>query len=234
MEYILNGVKEAFIIIFSFEEKFLEIVFVSIKVSFASTVLGTLLGVPVGILVAEKKFFGRNTVITILNTLMSLPTVVVGLMLYSLLSRRGPFGGVGLLFTPTAIIIGQSVLIFPIISGLTITAIRSLDKRVWTTAMSLGADRYQGFLIFLHEARYGILAAVIAGFSRVFAEVGVSMMLGGNIKGYTRNITTAIALETSKGDFSLGIALGFVLLTVAFTINLMFTNFQKRMRYEYL
>ena len=219
MDYIANGFVEAFRIILSADSEFLVVVWVSLLVALTSTVLTTVTGVPFGILVARGRFRGRQAVIVVLNTLMSLPTVVVGLLVYSFLSRRGPLGGFGLLYTRSAMVIGQFVLAFPIIAGLTVTAVRGLDERIDTTVMSLGADSRQGFRMFLHEARFGIFAAVIAGFGRVFAEVGVSMMLGGNIKTYTRNITTAIALETSKGEFALGIALGLVLLTVAFAIN---------------
>ena len=230
MDYIINGIQEAFRIIVSCDARFLEIVLVSIKVSFTSTVLATVFGVPLGILIVEKKFIGKDTIVTIINTLMSLPTVVVGLLVYSFLSRRGPLGEHGLLFTLTAIVIGQCILSFPIICGLTISSIQSLDTRIQKTIASLGANSVQGFGMFINEARFGILAAIIAGFGRVFAEVGVSMMLGGNIKGYTRTITTAIALETSKGEFALGIALGLVLLVVAFTINILFVQFQKRIK----
>jgi len=181
-------------------------------------------GVPFGILIANREFPGRNAVITILNTLMSLPTVVVGLLVYSFLSRRGPLGELGLLYTQTAMVIGQFLLAFPIISGLAVTSVMSLDRRLHAAVLSLGADPSQSFRMFLHEARFGLVAAVITGFGRVFAEVGVSMMLGGNIRTYTRSITTAIALETSKGEFALGIALGIVLLTVALVINVMFNT----------
>ena len=161
---------------------------------------------------------------------MSLPTVVVGLMVYSFLSRRGPLGELGLLYTQTAMVIGQFILAFPIIAGLSVGAVAGLDKRIRTTALSLGADTPQSFWMFVREARYGIMAAVMAGFGRVFAEVGVSMMLGGNIRGYTRNITTAMALETSKGEFAFGIALGLVLLTVALGVNILFSFLRERSR----
>ena len=232
MEYILHGTREALKIIVTFDREFLKIVFVSIKCAGASTLLASLVGVPLGMFIAQKRFFGRSLVVTLINTLMSLPTVVIGLVLYSFFSRKGPLGNYELLFTQTAIIIGQFILILPIISGLTISAIKSMDPRIKITLTSLGADKYQNFIMFLHEARYAIFAAVIAGFGRVFAEVGISMMLGGNIKGYTRNITTAIALETSKGEFALGIALGIVLLMVAFIINVLFAKMQKRVCYE--
>lgn len=227
MEYIFDGIKQALRVIFTFDSEFINIIFISIKVSFTSTALAAIFGVPFGIFLAQKNFPGRNAVATILNTLMSLPTVVVGLMVYSFLSRTGPLGQLGLLYTLTAMVVGQFILIFPIISALTITAVKGLDRSIKPTALSLGADCFQAFLTFFHEARFAIAAAIIAGFARAFSEIGVSMMLGGNIKGYTRNITTAIALETSKGEFALGIALGIVLLTVALMINVVFMRFQK-------
>jgi tungstate transport system permease protein len=228
MDYIANGFFEALRIIFTCNTEFLSIVGTSVLVALASTTLATITGVPFGVLLAQKKFTGRAAVITVTNTLMSLPTVVVGLMLYSFLSRRGPFGSLGLLYTRTAMVVGQWILAFPIITGLTLSAVKGLDKRIHVTTLSLGANPGQGFRMFLHEARFGIMAAVVAGFGRVFAEVGVSMMLGGNIRGYTRNITTAIALETSKGEFALGIALGIVLLAVALGINVLFGLFRRK------
>ncbi len=227
MENILVGIKEAVKIIFSLNREFLAIVWVSCKMSFISTSCAAIAGIPFAIFVERKKFPGRNLLITILNTLMSLPTVVVGLLVYSFLSRRGMFGSWGLLYSQTAIVIGQVILIYPIITSLTINAIRSLDPRIEKTAKALGANSWQGFRIFLQEARFGIAGAVIAGFGRVFAEIGISMMLGGNLKNYTRTITTSIALETGKGEFAMGIALGIVLLTVAFGINIGFHKFQK-------
>jgi tungstate transport system permease protein len=136
----------------------------------------------------------------------------------------------GLLYTQTAMVIGQFVLVFPIVTGLTVSSVNGLDKRIRRTALSLGADSTQSFYTFLREARYGLLVALAAGFGRVFAEVGVSMMLGGNIRGYTRTITTAIALETSKGEFALGMALGIVLLMVALGINILVSCFRDRGR----
>ena len=228
MEYIFNGIREAFEIIFTLDKDFVIIVFVSVQISIISTILAMVIGIPFGVFIAFNVFPGRNAIITILNTLFSLPTVVVGLIAYSFLSHSGPLGSLGLLFTPAAIIFGQVILIFPIVSALTLSAMRSQDKRVRPTVIAMGADRYQTLRKILHEARYGIMAGIIAAFGRVFAEVGISMMLGGNIKGYTRTITTAIALETSKGEFSLGIALGIILLFVALTINIIFSQFQKK------
>ena len=228
MEYILNGLSEAIQLIISFDSEFLVITFTSLKISTISTTLTTIVAVPVGMLIAYKEFPGKMFLITLFNTLMSLPTVVIGLVVYSLISRQGPLGEYELLFTQTAIIIGHIVLIFPIMTGLTISTVRGLDKRIKNTTLALGANYFQSFKTFLIEAKYGIMAAVIAGFGRVFAEVGISMMIGGNIKNYTRTITTAIALETSKGEFAMGIALGIVLLLVALGINIILSKFQKR------
>ena len=227
MDQIGRGISDAVKIILSFDREFLQIVSVSIKVSTASTLLASILGIPAGIFISTTRFPGRASVKTVLSTLMSLPTVVVGLTVYAFLSRSGPLGSMKLLYTQAAIIIGQTILIFPIITSLTISAVSTMDRRIKETALSLGANQSQAFRIFLKESRYGITAAVIAGFGRVFAEVGVSMMLGGNIRHYTRTITTAIALETSKGAFSMGIALGAVLLVVAFAINIVFLQFQR-------
>ena len=228
MDYIANGFAEALRIIFAADSEFIAIVGVSLLVALTSITLASVAGVPFGVFVAHRRFPGRNALITILNTLMSLPTVVVGLMVYSVLSRRGPLGFAGLLYTRTAMVAGQWILAFPIVAGLTVAAVKGLDRRIHVTALSLGASPGQGFRVFLQEARFGILAAVVAGFGRVFAEVGVSMMLGGNIRGYTRNITTAIALETSKGEFALGIALGVVLLTVALAVNILVALFRRK------
>lgn len=228
MDYIAQGFGEAIRIILRLDREFLSTVLVSVKVALISTTLATVAGVPFGIMVAERRFRGRQAVVIVLNTLMSLPTVVVGLLVYSFLSRRGPLGGLGLLYTQTAMVMGQFVLAFPIIAALAVSSVVGLDRRVRLTVLSLGADSGQSFRMFLHEARFGILAAVIAGFGRVFAEVGVSMMLGGNIRAYTRNITTSIALETSKGEFALGIALGIVLLLVALAVNTLFELLRRK------
>ena len=228
MEYIVEGFGGALRIIAGFDPEFVTTVLVSLKVACVSTALATLAGAPFGIAVAEKRFWGRGALITLLNTLMSLPTVLVGLLVYSFLSRQGVLGGLGLLYTQSAMVIGQFVLAFPIVAALVLGSVAGMDRRVRATATALGADGRQGFLLILHEARFGILAAVVAGFGRVFAEVGVSMMLGGNIRGYTRNITTTIALETSKGEFALGIALGTVLLVVALGVNVLLGLLHRR------
>lgn len=230
MDTLADGFKEAIRIIASGDAEFGHTVLVSLWVASLSTCLATVAGVPFGVFLSCRTFRGRDALVTVTNTLMALPTVVVGLMVYSFLSRRGPLGEFRLLYTQSAMVIGQFILAFPIVTGLTVSAVGSLDRRIRPTALSLGADPCQGFRMFLHEARFGLLAAVVAGFGRVFGEVGVSMMLGGNIRGYTRNITTAIALETSKGEFALGIALGLVLLAVALAVNILLGLLRRRAR----
>lgn len=228
MNYLWEGIIEAIHLIISFDPEFISICFVSIRISLISITLATIVGLPTGFFIGYRKFFGKRIVETVLNTLLALPTVVVGLFVYSLLSRIAPFGSLNLLFTPTAMVVGQFILATPIIAALTMSYIRGVDPRVELTAKTLGASRAQVGFAILFESRFAIAAAIIAGFGRVFAEVGVSMMLGGNIKGYTRNITTAIAFETGKGEFALGLALGFVLLSVAFLLNLVYQFLQRR------
>ena len=167
-----------------------------------------------------SRFVGRRLVVTILNTLMALPTVVVGLLMFGLFSRQGPFGSWGLLFTPLIVIFGQAVLATPIVANYPRSAVTGADARIIPTALTLGASPLQSQLRLLREIRFGIMAAVIAAFGRVISEVGVAMMLGGNIRFYTRTMTTAIALETSKGDFAFGLALGLLLLGVALLVNM--------------
>lgn len=226
MDDLRNGVLEAFRLLLTLDSELLGICWVSIKVSTISTMLSAIVGVPLGFIVASRQFPGKRTTTAILNTLMAVPTVVVGLFVYSMVSRSGPLGPLGLLYTPHAMVIGQFFLATPLIACLTMNAIEGLDPRVRMTARTLGATHTQAAWTMLNESRFAVLGAVIAGFARVFAEVGISMMLGGNIRGYTRNITTAIAMETAEGDFALGIALGIVLLTVAFAINILLHHLQ--------
>jgi tungstate transport system permease protein len=164
--------------------------------------------------------------ITVLNSLLALPTVVVGLVVYAFISRRGILGILDLLYTQTAMVVGQVILIFPVVACLTIAAISRIDDRYRKTALTLGATPFQTALIVLREARFAVIAAIIAAFGRVIAEVGISMMLGGNAKGYTRTMTTAMALEYDKGEFVLGVALGMVLLLISFTMNVFFNAMQ--------
>lgn len=228
MEYIFEGIWEALRLIFSLDREVFSTVLLSLKISTSATIFASLVGISLGFIIAEHDFWGKRGAITIFNTLMALPTVVVGLLLYSFISRQGPLGPLGLLFTPRAMMIGQFILASPIIVALTISATQGVDPRVKFTAMTLGASSLRTALTVLSEARFALLAAVIAGFGRLIAEVGCALMVGGNIRGYTRTMTTAIALETAKGEFGFGLALGFILLTVAFSVNIFFHWLQSR------
>lgn len=197
------------------------IVGLSLRVSIFATAIASLMGVPLGLGLAANEFQGKRTFVTLLNTLFSMPTVVVGLLVYMALSRSGPMGPLHLLFTPYAIIIGQVILALPIITALTYAASQEADARVRPTAQTLGANNWQASMAVISECRAGILAAVASGFGRVIAEVGSALMVGGNIKGVTRTMTTHIALETSKGEFRKSILLGLVLLAVALGVNIL-------------
>jgi len=203
-------------------------VLTSLSVSCWSILLAAILGVPLGMAVGIHSFPLKRALLVLLNTLMAMPTVVIGLFVYGLLSRQGPLGGAGLLFTPAAIVVGQTLLAIPIVANYTLAAVSGADPRILPTALTLGAGPWQGMALLLHEVRFGVMAALIAGFGRVIAEVGVAMMLGGNILGYTRTMTTAIALETSKGEFAFGLALGLVLMGVALVVNLALGFLQQR------
>jgi len=218
----------AFELILGFDREVRMAVRTSLYTSSCSIAIAALLGVPIGLWLGLNRFRGRQLLIALLNTLMALPTVVVGLLLFGLLSRQGPLGPLGLLFTPLAMITGQTVLAAPIVANLVLAAVTGADQRIINTALTLGASRLQATIQLLREIRFGVMAAVIAGFGRVIAEVGVAMMLGGNIRNSTRTMTTAIALETSKGEFAFGLALGIILLSVALIVNLFLNALQQR------
>ena len=230
MELLVDSFLSAILLIFSLDTEVLSIVWVSLKVSGISTFFASLMGVPLGFLIAYGSFKGKRILIICLNTMLALPTVVIGLFVYSFISRRSILGSLDLLYTQKAIVIGQIILILPIVATLTIAAISRIDERYRKTAMTLGANRRQTACVIFREARFGIVAAVIAAFGRVIAEVGISMMLGGNAKGFTRTMTTAMALEYDKGEFILAVALGIILLVLSFGINLIFNFFQGRTR----
>ena len=230
MDLIFDSFVSAFLMVFSLDAEMVAIVAVSLKVSCVSTILSSFVGIPLGFVISYENFPGKRMVITILNTLLALPTVVIGLFVYAFISRRGIFGPLDLLYTQEAIIIGQTILIIPVVAAITIAAISRIDERYRKTAMTLGANRLQTAWVIFREARFGIFAAVIAAYGRVISEVGISMMLGGNIKGFTRTMTTAMALEYDKGSFTLAIALGIVLLSFSFGMNLLFHFFQGRIR----
>ena len=219
MGFLLSSLYNALALLFSFDSAVYFIVWTSLKVSILATFFASALGVPLGVLTALKRFPGKSAVLVVLNTLMALPTVAVGLLFYAILSRRGPLGDLGLLYTPTGISLGLFVLAIPTVINLTLAAIQGLDPRLILTCKVLGATAVQQTWKILVEARFAVVAAVVVAFGRVISEVGIAMMLGGNIRGFTRTMTTAIALETSKGEFELGLALGMFLLLVAFSVN---------------
>lgn len=194
---------------------------VSLKTSGLAALVASLLAVPAALFLSGTEFRGKKAVLLINQTWMAAPTVVIGLLFYYVLGRSGPLGGLGLLYTQTAMTIGQVFLILPLITGFSYTALRQVDRRARQTALALGASRRQAGWVVLREARFALLVAVLAGFARAVSEVGIAMMLGGNIRNATRNITTAIALETSKGEFSNGVALGAILLAVTLGINIL-------------
>jgi tungstate transport system permease protein len=228
MEYLVDAFGDSIGLIFSFEGEIYGIVGRSLFFALTATFMAALVGVPIGFLVGTKTFRGRSGLLTFMNTLMALPTVVIGLLAYGFLSRRAPLGFLDLLFSPSAVIMGEFLLSLPIIANLTVSAVQAVDPRAILTARTLGAGGIFMTWTVLMEVRFSLLAAIIAGFGRAVSEVGSAMMLGGNIRFYTRTMTTAIALETSKGEFGFGLALGFFLLLVVFSINILLHLLQMR------
>jgi tungstate transport system permease protein len=194
---------------------------ISLKTSGLAALIASLLAVPAALFLAGREFRGKRALLLINQTWMAAPTVVIGLLFYFLLSRSGPLGRFGLLYTQAAMTIGQIFLILPLITGFSYTALRQVDRRARLTALALGASRRQASWVVLREARFALLVAVLAGFARAVSEVGIAMMLGGNIRNATRNITTAIALETAKGEFTNGVTLGAILLVITLGINIL-------------
>lgn len=221
-----NTVVEAIALLLSGDPALWEIIGISFAVSGTAIILAVIPAMILGFVLAFYEFPGRRLIIALSNTMLSVPAVVVGLTFYLLLSRQGPLGDMRLLFTQTAMIIGQIALAFPLLVAMSHSAFQAVDRRAWETAITIGQSSLGALFLIVREARFALLAAVLAGFGRIIAEVGASMMLGGNILHYTRNIPTAIALETSKGDFAQGIALGIVLLVLAFSLNILLHLFQ--------
>lgn len=217
-------------LIFAGDRELLVIAFTSVRVSVISTIFTAAISLPLGILIALRRFPGRNAIITAFNTLMALPTVVVALAIYGIISRSGPLGAFDLLFSRWAIIIGQTVLATPIVTSLTVSTIEQGDPRLHETLTTLGARGRRYLATLLGEHRRELAAAVLTGFGRVIGEVGVSMILGGNIRWRTRTMTTAIALETSRGAFELALALGLILLTLALVVNAVLSGVVRRDR----
>jgi len=228
MDLILSGARHAFELLLRGDPQVMEIMWLSLRVSGIATLLSLVTGVPLGMLLALRRFPGRTLLLGVINTGMGLPPVVVGLIASIFLWRTGPLGFLDLLYTPSAIVIAQFALAAPVVAGLTAAAIQQLDPRLQIQLAGLGASRLQILRRLLHEARLPLLAAVIAGFGSVISEVGASMMVGGNVLHYTRVLTTATVLETEKGNFDVAIALSVVLLTLTFCVTMVVTTVQQR------
>jgi len=228
MDFLLEGLFQAVQLLIGGDAETYSAVWATLRVSGYSMGCSLMIGVPLGFCLGYFDFRGKKPLRTMVDTLMALPTVFIGLLVYAFLTRNGPLGDFGLLFTLPGIAIGQTILALPVVIGLTAAAVESMDEKLRIALMSLGANRRQLFLSSLWETRQGILAGAIAAYGRVMTEVGISMMVGGNIKWHTRTITTAIALETNKGQFGMGIALGLVLLAIAFCVNVSVSLLRKR------
>ena len=228
MTEIWQGFIKAIELIVSLDPEVLEIAGRSLRISVTSVILASLLCIPLGSLIHFRRFPGKRILVNLIQTFFSIPTVCIGLFVFVLFSRAGPLGGTNLLFTPTVMVIGQMILITPVLLGLTISALSGVDKAIMDTALSLGASNFQTMIVVLREARYAVVAAVTMGFGRAISEVGIALMVGGNIRGFTRVITTAISLETSKGELELSIALGIILIFLALIINTALNRIQQR------
>lgn len=228
MESLSAATVESFRLLFSGDVALWVVIFTSFSVSVRAILIAAPFAFVAAFLMAHLRYPGRRAMIAGFSALQSIPAVVVGLTVYLVFSRSGPLGDLKLLFTHSAMIIGQILLSFPLLVALSHAAFQAADRRVWETSVTLGASPYQAFMTLIHEVRFGLIAALIAGFGRIIAEVGSSMMVGGNILGYTRNIPTAIALETTKGEFAQAIALGIVLLGMALLLNGLLAFFQGR------
>jgi tungstate transport system permease protein len=228
MEEIWYGLSRAVQLIVTLDPEVMEITGRSLGISVTSTLLAAVLCMPLGSMIHFYRFPGRRMLINLIQTFYSMPTVVVGLLVFILFSRAGPLGGLGLLFTPTVMVIGQVILITPVLLGLIISGLSGVDRVIADTARSLGASGFQTAWVIVREARFAVMAAVIMAFGRAISEVGLAIMVGGNIRGFTRVLTTAISLETSKGDIELSLALGIILVFIALIINLALNRIQQR------
>lgn len=230
MDLIVDGVRKAFWLLVTLDPEVMGIALLSLRVSCIATLISLVLGISTGTLIALTRFPGRRLIISLINTGMGLPPVVVGLFLSILLWRSGPLGFLGLLYTPTAMILAQTVIAVPIVMAIAVAAIQQLPKKLKLQILALGATRLQLAWILAKEARLPLLAAIMAGFGGVVSEVGASIMVGGNIKGYSRVLTTATVMETSRGNFDTAIALGIILLVLTFAVNIALTYIQQRER----
>lgn len=230
MGLILEGIKEAIRLIFSFDKDVMIITWTSIRVALISTSLAMLAGIPCGMALALKNFLGRKFLISLINTGMAFPPVAIGLWVSIFLWRSGPLGRLQLIYTPSALIIAQFVIAFPMIAGFTVAGIQQLSPKIHLQILSLGATKFQYTLAIIRETKLPIIAAIIAGFGAVISEVGASMMVGGNIKGSTRMLTTATVLEVAKGNFGTAMALTIILMSIAYIVTLLLTLVQQEKR----
>lgn len=228
MDYIFQGFLKAIELLIAGDAETYSAVLATLKASTLSIMASLIIGIPLGFTLGYCSFPGKRQARAVVDTLLALPTVVVGLLVYAFISRRGPLGELGILFTIPGIAVAQTILITPIVISLTATAIESLDRRLKTTLVALGARGRQIVVTSLLEARYAVMIAAVTAYGRAISEVGASMMIGGNIKWHSRTITTAIALETGKGEFAMGIALGLVLLALAFFVNFLLMFLKRR------
>jgi tungstate transport system permease protein len=225
---IVTGFIRALELMVSLDPELMDITLRTLMISLSSTIIAAVVGVPAASIIDSREFRGRRFIINIIQTLYSIPTVLVGLFVFLLISRSGPLGSLNILFTPAGMILGQSILILPLVTGFSLTALRGVEPELRDLARSLGATEYQVMMKVISEARYAVMAAIILGFGRAISEVGVAIMLGGNIRGFTRVITTAISLETSKGNIELSIALGIILLLISLMVNTTLNHFQEK------
>ena len=230
MGLILEGIYKAFYLLFTLDPEVMGVTLLSLQISGTATLISLMMGISVGTAVALTEFPGRKFVVSLINTGMGLPPVVVGLFVTIFLWRNGPLGFLEILYTPAAMILAQAVIATPIVMGITLAAIQSLPRNLRLQILALGATRIQMVRILVKEAKLPLLAGVMAGFGGVISEVGASIMVGGNIKGYSRVLTTATVMETSRGNFDIAIALGIILLILAYFINLVLTHIQQRER----
>lgn len=228
MADLWQGFVKAFHLLITLDPEVVEITLRTLGIALSSCAIATIICLPLGSLIHFRSFPGKRTLINLIQTFYSIPTVVVGLLIFVIFSRIGPLGIFDLMFTPAIMVIGQVVLITPIVLGLFIAALNGVDKGVFETATSLGASRSQATLQVIKEARYSILSTVTMGFGRAISEVGLALMVGGNINHYTRVITTAISLETSRGDVALSLALGIILIFLALIVNIVLNRLQQR------
>lgn len=228
MTEIWQGFLKAVELIITFDREVMEIALRSLSISLLATLIASILCIPLGGILQFYFFTGKRALISLIQTFYSVPTVLVGLFVFLLFSRLGPLGGLNLLFTPTIMVLGQAILITPILIGLTISALSGVDKSLKDTALSLGATNTQAIITIIKEARFSIISAILLAFGRAISEVGCVIMVGGNIRGFTRVLTTAIALETQRGEIELSLALGLILLLISLTVNLLLNIYQQR------